>query len=294
MKKNKFQKGKSLAIAVFGLAAVAVVGVGFSSWVISFSQTGKVENVTLTVADIEDGSVYIVNEQKTDDSFVFDAANSATTGTVTHGGTTSEDLDIEFKFDLLYRDAKKIQNVKAVMTPVAPSDDDDGAATLNAYKAGASLLTTGNLDYVVQPLAAEGSLLTGSNGTLTAATNLSGVSVSIGETVAQTENENDSITALVNQKKLTGDGWNTTTVTVTLGFAWGDAFEVTSDNAKNNSDSNIGKNVNPAIYFNSTYKNKTNTTEWTYDDIAGTTSGTLTKLHQMSGVKFRIDLTTNK
>jgi len=279
MKKNKFQKGKSLAIAVFGLAAVAVVGVGFSSWVISFNRADKVDQVNLKVAEVKDNSVAILNPRVTGnatnnlDKFVFDADKDVagseklkhgTNGEALSEATDANNLAVEFQFYLGVTDklaSGTTFDVSAVMTMTKADVSanynlavDKEASTTTLGK-NAKALKNGS-QYLVAPLKTSTVLVVGSD----AKGGYTNITITKGtEKVAESTDLASDETSFV--------GWKITPYTVKVSFAWGAAFG----------------GANPVTYFNT----EANSANATHDIIVDT----LNQLSTIDGATFEIVLT---
>ncbi len=124
---NKFNKGKTIGIITASLAAISLVGVGFSTWIINTTNKAEVSDISVTVADTKDISVVISNAQldKSDNTVKFDAdetkMNSATGHLLSCASGDSEDLSFTLTYDVTVgTDAKKWQIMAAI---------DDGNTT---------------------------------------------------------------------------------------------------------------------------------------------------------------------
>ena len=196
----KIKHNKILTYSMLGLAAVSLVGVAFSSWLVQETQGAKVENITVSVADVQDKSL-IITEAKVDEynkTFLFDAKEDDTTGPIIYTGETGgEDLNfgITFKVEkaLNANGTAAADNFGGVYVKWGVTDDDAGRALKNAI--------TNN--YIVSPLS-------DSNVALPSFTNIgadSGTTVS--GTNVQVTYDADTVTK------------TTLTVSVTFSFAWG-------------------------------------------------------------------------
>lgn len=100
---NKFNKGKIIGIACASLAAVSLVGVGFSSWVISTRNEATTDNVSVTVANTSDKRIAISDAKVSDDdkSINFDCKNTDKTGDIQYSGETGgEDLHFTITYNV--------------------------------------------------------------------------------------------------------------------------------------------------------------------------------------------------
>lgn len=99
---NKLSKGKTIGIVAGSLAAVALAGVGFSTWIINTTNTDSVEGISVTVADTKDVSVLISDAAiaASDNSVKFDASNTAkVSGSILScGADDTEDLSFSITY----------------------------------------------------------------------------------------------------------------------------------------------------------------------------------------------------
>lgn len=93
-------KVKILTGSLFGLAAVSLVGVAFSSWVIQSTNTKTFDGFNVSVSDVSDKSLVISEITSTDQDIVFDAKENDTTGPIVWDGSHSEDLTFNFSFTI--------------------------------------------------------------------------------------------------------------------------------------------------------------------------------------------------
>lgn len=108
MKSKKILKGRTLSTLVLGLAAVSLVGVGFSAWVIQTQTTADIESVTVSVGEVKNNSVTIQNANVTDSTFVLDAKVGDNQGGIVYEGSAIEDdysWEISFEVDLTLEQA---------------------------------------------------------------------------------------------------------------------------------------------------------------------------------------------
>jgi len=78
---NKFNKGKLIGIVAASLSAVSLMGVGFASWIINGTTPNTTDEISVTVADIEDDRIFVEGAQA-DGKLVFEAARGDTDGTI--------------------------------------------------------------------------------------------------------------------------------------------------------------------------------------------------------------------
>lgn len=128
---NKFNKGKTIGIITASLAAVSLVGVGFSTWIINTTNTVEVSNISVTVADTKDISVVISNAQldTNDNSVKFDAdaakMNNATGHLLSCGSGDSEDLSFTLTYDVTIGTNAQTWQIMAAI------DDSNGTGGTN-------------------------------------------------------------------------------------------------------------------------------------------------------------------
>ena len=78
---NKLNKGKLVGVVAASLSAVSLMGVGFAAWVINGTTPGTTNDISVTVAAIEDNRI-IVKSAKADGNLVFEAASGDTDGKI--------------------------------------------------------------------------------------------------------------------------------------------------------------------------------------------------------------------
>lgn len=94
---NKFSKGKTIGILAASLAAVCLVGVGFSAWVINGTEGASTGDITVNVADVQDKRVEIKSATVTEGQVKFDS-NNATGGILSGDGQNAEDLSFTISY----------------------------------------------------------------------------------------------------------------------------------------------------------------------------------------------------
>ena len=97
---NKMTKVKILTGSLFGLAAVSLVGVAFSSWVIQSTSTKTFNDFNVSVSDVSDKRLVISEITSTDQDIVFDAKENDTTPPIVWDGKKYEDLTFNFSFTI--------------------------------------------------------------------------------------------------------------------------------------------------------------------------------------------------
>ena len=118
---NKFNKGKTVGIVAASLAAVSLLGVGFSTWIISTKTDTSVSGISVNVAETKNISVKIDNAalSTTDNSVTFDAdatkMNAATGHLLSCSSTDKEDLSFTLTYDVTVgKEAKSWQIMAAI------------------------------------------------------------------------------------------------------------------------------------------------------------------------------------
>lgn len=97
-KTNKFSKGKTIGIVAASLAAVSLIGVGFSTWIIQTKTDATVSDISVTVADTKDISVAITDAavDSANNSVKFDADNTKKVDDSILSCETSDTEDLSF------------------------------------------------------------------------------------------------------------------------------------------------------------------------------------------------------
>lgn len=97
---NKMTKVKILTGSLFGLAAVSLVGVAFSSWVIQSTNSVEFNGFNVSVSNVSDKCLVISKITSEDPNIVFDAEENDTTGPIVWDGTNKADLTFNFSFTI--------------------------------------------------------------------------------------------------------------------------------------------------------------------------------------------------
>ncbi len=136
-KTNKFSKGKTVGIVAASLAAVSLIGVGFSTWIISNTNKEQTGDITVNVADTKDMSVMISNAtvDTNDNSVNFDADEEKMNKAEGHILSCSKGDKEDLTFTLTYKvtvsaDAGSWQ-IKAAIND---TDDKKFNAAINTKK----------------------------------------------------------------------------------------------------------------------------------------------------------------
>lgn len=188
-------KVKILTGSLFGLAAVSLVGVAFSSWVIQSTNHVAFNNFNVSVSEVSDKRLVISKITSTDQDIVFDAKENDTTTPIVWDGESYEDLTFNFSFtisDVLNAESKFTKDVGVYIRWDSPSDYD----------------TLIGKNYITAPKRNEAAL-TDSDTSL--------FEYKTGNTLPSDESNGLTFAA-------TGDGNTDLKVTAAYSFAWGDAF----------------------------------------------------------------------
>lgn len=199
----KIKHNKILTYSMLGLAAVSLVGVAFSSWLVQETQGAKVENITVSVADVQDESL-IITDAKVDaknSTFLFDAKEDDKTGPIIYTGDTGgEDLTFGITF--------KVE--KALNAGGTAAADHFGGVNVKWEvtddTAGQALKTAITSNYIVSPLSDIDVALPSFT---TIGADDSGTTTTVSGTNVQVTYGADTTTK------------TTLTVSVTFSFAWG-------------------------------------------------------------------------
>ena len=194
---NKMTKVKILTGSLFGLAAVSLVGVAFSSWVIQGTNSKTFDSFNVSVSDVSDKRLVISEITSDDPKIVFDAKENDTTTPIVWDGSQSEDLEFNFSFTI-----SDVLNAEGNFTK------DVGVyikwANHSAYD------TLISKDYITAPQRNGANALTDSNDSL--------FEFKTGEALQGKSGDGLTFAA-------TGDGNTDLKVTAAYSFAWGTAFE---------------------------------------------------------------------
>ena len=190
-------KVKILTGSLFGLAAVSLVGVAFSSWVIQSTSTKTFNSFNVSVSDVSDKRLVISEITSADSKIVFDAKKDDDEGPIVWDGESYEDLTFNFSFtisDVLNAESKFTKDVGVYIKWENHSDYD----------------TLIGENYITAPQRNEANALTDSDASL--------FEYKTGEAF---QGGNNGLTFAAS-----GEGNTDLTVTATYSFAWGSAFEV--------------------------------------------------------------------
>lgn len=93
-------KVKILTGSLFGLAAVSLVGVAFSSWVIQSTNSVEFDGFNVSVSEVSDKRLVISKITSADPDILFDAKKGDTTTPIVWDGKSYEDLTFNFSFTI--------------------------------------------------------------------------------------------------------------------------------------------------------------------------------------------------
>ena len=189
-------KVKILTGSLFGLAAVSLVGVAFSSWVIQSTSTKTFNSFNVSVSDVSDKRLDISEITSTNQDIVFDAEENDTTPPIVWDGTNKADLTFNFSFtisDVLDGQGKFKKDVGVNIRWDNPSDYGDLIGK----------------NYITAPQRDGSNALTDSD-----------TSLFEYKTEEAVPSESDNGLTF----KAAGDGNTDLQVTAAYSFAWGDAF----------------------------------------------------------------------
>lgn len=189
-------KVKILTGSLFGLAAVSLVGVAFSSWVIQSTNSVEFNSFNVSVSDVSDKRLVISKITSADPDIVFDAKENDTTGPIVWDGTNKADLTFNFSFTI-----SDVLNAEGNFTK------DVGVYI--KWENHSAYDTVIDNNYITAPQRNGANALTDSNTSL--------FEYKTGEAL---QGGNNGLTF-----KAAGDSNTDLQVTATYSFAWGTAFE---------------------------------------------------------------------
>lgn len=190
---KKLNKGKFVGVIAAALSTVSLMGVGFASWIITgTSPLTDAGNINVTVGEIKDsGVVFDGTPTMTDNTLVFDADGSQTSGGLIDAGekTNKEDMKFIVKYKVkVYTDVAFTWKVNAKLV-----DNTDGAL-IKAVKA----------KYIAYPTTSKALDLT--------------------EKEIFNKDMTSASTTDIQVTTTSGEGFSTYEVTQTFTFTWGEAF----------------------------------------------------------------------
>lgn len=98
--KNKLNKGKTIGIVAASLAAVSLLGVGYSSWIIQHKAETTISNVSVSVADVTDSGIDLSDASVANStSLKFDADSTTTSSgliTASEGASCNMSITVTF------------------------------------------------------------------------------------------------------------------------------------------------------------------------------------------------------
>jgi hypothetical protein len=194
------RKSKIVVGSLLGVAVLALTGVGVASWVISGTTGKTTDQIGVTVGSTEDKRINITAASVTDAALSFDAQNDDTTGPITAGTGSSEDLAFAFTFDVT-----GVSNMASFNLKYSPDTD----ATNNGLTQLQAAVTA---NYLVSPLE---DTTAGTTFTLPAT-----LAVGIGNVTATAPTGATLVSSITAYDGTAG----TATISVTATFGWGTAF----------------------------------------------------------------------
>lgn len=157
---KKIKKTKTGLTVTLGFAAVALLSVGFSAWVVNLDSSKDTGNVSVEVADTTTNSVTITTGM-IDSAFKFDAPKDDDEGPITFSGdpeVDGEDLSFSFWVKLAKTGSNNAINVnfqKYSAEGYAPNYD-----LLKAMVEDADAVADGNQQYIEAPFNFDGTTKT--------------------------------------------------------------------------------------------------------------------------------------
>ena len=152
-KKNKFVKGKTLGIVAASLATVALVGVGYSAWVIGVQNTTQDKDITVEVDTSSDTSVDFTAEL-TDAKFSLKEVNTPEDGkheddfVKVKDGLTEVDMSVTMEYSIDVAAGNTIQynqiNLSILSATEAGAGYVDNSVATDGNKLGATYRTNAN------------------------------------------------------------------------------------------------------------------------------------------------------
>lgn len=146
---NKLEKGKKIGIVAASLASVALIGVGFSAWVIGFQNKETNGEVRVTVDEVKYKSLTLSSTVKSDDTLYLagNSSSSTTTGPISfekEEDNKVEDLTVEVTFTIsvgkdLITDLKNLESISFTFDKNETSVDnkvENGGNKLNSIRTG--------------------------------------------------------------------------------------------------------------------------------------------------------------
>ncbi len=133
---NKFNKGKTIGIVATFLAAVSLLGVGFSTWIINTkSDPTSVGNITVIVATTDDISVTISDASVVDGKVNFDADKDKKTSDslLSCGDSDTEDLTFSLKYTVKVGYTATKWEIKAAIDDTAEGNKFTSAVSTSKY-----------------------------------------------------------------------------------------------------------------------------------------------------------------
>lgn len=222
---NKFNKGRTIGIVAASLAAVSLLGVGFSTWIINTkSDPTSVGDISVTVADTRNISVSITEASVVDGTVKFDADHSKHTdkSIFSCGDSDTEDLTFSLKYTVTVGSDASAWEIKAAIDDTSTAGNGKFTSAVSAkYFTLPDTLGIKKTDTDDSAVCLNQSSTTGTNG----------------------------LTFTISDGTDGGTGTKIYTVTQTFTFAWGEAFANMNPVAVTTSDTiwtgSASENANP-------------------------------------------------
>lgn len=222
---NKLEKGKKIGIVTASLASVALIGVGFSAWVIGFQNKETNGQVSVTADEVKYKSLTLSATVKKDDTLYLAGKStpSTTTGPISFEKEEEnkvEDLNVEVTFTISVGKNFNLKDLKSISFAF----DDSNTYVDNKVETDENKLTSirtgSDFSYIEAPETIE---------------NLAFVESSSGESSSGDSSKFtlDQKTSSANIKKYT--------LTKTLVFHWGTFFKSSSETGS--------YGINPVDYY---------------------------------------------
>ena len=128
MLKKKIKKGRLTTYAIFGLASVSLIAVGFSAWIIQNVDVKETSNITVNVAGTENQAVTLSDVKMIDPDFVLDAefGDNKYPIIIDQGNTKGEDLHVSFSFQF---EKSKASQFKGITYRLVDKTNDKSLST---------------------------------------------------------------------------------------------------------------------------------------------------------------------
>lgn len=156
--KSKLHGSKKIAYVLVGAGAVALTGIAFSAWVITRDPvSGNVNQITVTVGDVEDHSIAILNAKAVEgySALSFDAQSDDKTPPIVAGPDSNEQMEFRVQFDIsgaLISQSEFTSWYGGFKTTLSIVTNDTSASSSQINAAGNALNSAVNSSYLVLPI----------------------------------------------------------------------------------------------------------------------------------------------